>query len=271
MRDHTRKLRRYAVGHACSLAEGGLAAFGIARPQALLLLGHMRCGSTLLLHLLMTNRQIAAQGERNAVYAGAADLARLAVSTRLAHGAPLRRLRYVADQVNHNHATPEPSLLRRPRVRAIFLLRDSDAALASLLELSRVFYAGAWTPERALDYYLARVARLQELAGVFAPGQAAFLRYETLTAQPAAALESLRVFLGLGEGFSQEYRLHGFTGERGDPGPRIASGRVQPAARAPVVTGADPRHLQRARDAHRSCSAALGRFALLAADRVNHG
>jgi hypothetical protein len=269
MRDHIRKVRRQVLRQGAFLAEGGLAALGVARPQALLLLGHMRCGSTLLLHLLMTNPQISGQGERNAVYASRADLARLALSTRLAHPAPLRGLRYVADQVNHNHGTPSAALLRRSRVRAIFLLRGSDAALASLLELSRVFYEGAWTPERALEYYLARLVRLEELAGVFAAGQAAFLTYETLTAQPAEALEALRGFLGLGQGFSQDYGLHSFTGERGDPGPRIISGRVQPAARPKVVAGADPGQLQRARDARRTCHAALARFALLAPDRVS--
>jgi len=267
MRDQTRKLRRRAVGQACILAERGLAVVGVARPQALLLMGHMRCGSTLLLHLLMTNPQVSGQGERNAVYASGADLARLALSTRLAHAAPLRRLRYVADQVNHNHAIPEERVLRQGRVKALFLLRGSDAALASLLELSRRFYEGAWSCERALDYYVGRVARLRELGETLAPGQAAFLTYETLTAQPAEALESLRVFLGLAQGFSQDYAIHAFTGERGDPGPRIASGRVQPAARVPELTVADPRQLERARAAYRSCRQGLARFALLAADR----
>jgi len=243
MCDQTRKLRRRAVGQACILAERGLAVVGVARPQALLLMGHMRCGSTLLLHLLMTNPQVSGQGERNAVYASGADLARLALSTRLAHAAPLRRLRYVADQVNHNHAIPEERVLRQGRVKALFLLRGSDAALASLLELSRRFYEGAWSCERALDYYIG------------------------LTAQPAEALESLRVFLGLAQGFSQDYAIHAFTGERGDPGPRIASGRVQPAARVPELTVADPRQLERARAAYRSCRQGLARFALLAADR----
>src|SRR3984957_4837740 len=187
MRAQIRKLRRHALGNACSLAEGGLATLGVARPQALLLLGHMRCGSTLLLHLLMTNPQVSAQGERNAVYASGADFARLALSTRLAHPSPLRRLRYVADQVNHNHATPGEQVLGRRRVRAVFLLRGSDAALASLLELSRVFYEGAWSPERALEYYIGRGARLQQLAGGFRPGQAAFLTSHTLTPPPAGA------------------------------------------------------------------------------------
>jgi hypothetical protein len=271
MRDQTRKLRRRAVDHACRLAEGSLAVLGVARPQALLVLGHMRCGSTLLLHLLMTHRQVSAQGERNAVYASGADLARLALSTRVAHPAPLRRLRYVADQVNHNHATPKMQVLREARVRAVFLLRGSDATLASLLELSRVFYGGSWSPERALDYYVERVARLRELAAVFAAGQAAFLTYESLTARPAEALESLRVFLGLTQGFSQEYSTYAFTGERGDPGPRIGSGRVQPPATAPVLTGVDPLQLERAREAYHSCSMALARFALLPADRVSDG
>src|ERR1700722_1796011 len=271
MRAQIRKLRRHALGNACSLAEGGLATLGVARPQALLLLGHMRCGSTLLLHLLMTNPQVSAQGERNAVYASGADFARLALSTRLAHPSPLRRLRYVADQVNHNHATPGEQVLGRRRVRAVFLLRGSDAALASLLELSRVFYEGAWSPERALEYYIGRVARLQQLAGVFRPGQAAFLTYETLIARPAEALESLRVFLGLAQGFSQQYSTYGFTGERGDPGPRIVSGRVQPAARLVAPSGADAQQLARARAAHDRCREALALFALLAADRVSDG
>ncbi|HUA89621.1 MAG TPA: sulfotransferase, partial [Steroidobacteraceae bacterium] len=61
-------LRREVTGQAHQLAERGLLLSGVPRPQALLVLGHMRSGSTLLLHLLMTHPQIAAVGERNAVY-----------------------------------------------------------------------------------------------------------------------------------------------------------------------------------------------------------
>ncbi len=271
MRDSTRKLRRRAFGQACVLTECSLAALGVARPQALLLLGHMRCGSTLLLHLLMSNPQVSGLGERNAMYAHPADFARLALATRLGHPAPLRPLRYVIDQVNHNHTIPAQALLRGARVKVVFLLRQSEAALASLLELSRVFYEGAWSPARALDYYVSRVARLRELAALLAPSQAAFLTYETLTAQPAAALEALRVFLGLARGFSQDYATYAFTGERGDPGPRIASGRLQPAARVAVPAAMDPEQLQQARLAYRSCRLALSRFALLEGDRVSEG
>jgi len=50
MRDQTRKLRRRAVGEACIMAEGSLAALGVTGPQVPLLPGHTCCGSTPRLH-----------------------------------------------------------------------------------------------------------------------------------------------------------------------------------------------------------------------------
>jgi hypothetical protein len=73
--------------------------------MALLLLGHMRSGSTLVLHLLLTNPQIAALGERNVRYALAADLARLALSARMAQGRPLRRFLDLTESFSPTYAT----------------------------------------------------------------------------------------------------------------------------------------------------------------------
>ena len=243
--------------------EAGLAAVGLGRPATLLLLGHMRSGSTLLLHLLLTNPEIAAMGERNVRYASAADLARLALAVRWAGTRPLRRLRYVADQINHNRFTANVELFQNPRVRVLFLLREPQSALASLLELSRTYYEHAWSVAKAVDYYVARMQAFVDLgASIETPGRAALMRYETLTAQPVQSLESLRLFLRLNAGFSPSYPLQPFTTERGDPGPKIKYGKIVPPGAAAPAVDFKAEELRRVREAYEGCRAALARFAL---------
>jgi len=255
-------LRSRAVGLAALVAEGCLAGLGVARPSALLILGHMRSGSSLLLHLLLTHPEISAMGERNAVYACRADLARLVLATRLARRSPFQRLRYVADQVNHNALTPNDRLLLDPRLRVVFLLRQPEAAIASLLEMSRVYYEGSWSLQRALEYYVDRLARLRQMGDLL--GERApigLLHYEQLTQRPTEVLEALRTFLGLQQGFSQSYRVQPFTRTRGDPGPHIMSGRILQNTRA--ARELNPPQLRVASAAYRECRDALARHALL--------
>ena len=226
----------------------------------------MRSGSSLLLHLLSTNPEVSAVGERNAVYATRADLARLVIATRLAHYPPWRRLRYVADQVNHNKFTPSMALLQDRRARVLFLLRNPQSSIASLLELSRTFYEESWPVSRAIAYYVERLEGLQRIGESWS-GRAppALITYEKLTQQPQRSLEALRAFLDLQRGFSTTYQTYSFTGRRGDPGPNISAGRIvlkDPAA-ATTLGGAD---LTRAAEAYARCTAALARFALPSED-----
>lgn len=257
MNDLTRKIGRRARAYASLGAEGLLAACGVRRPQIILILGHMRSGSTLLLHLLQTHPEVAALGERNSIYADGADLAQLVIATRRAQARPLRGVRYVADQVNHNKFTPVPNLLGRRRVRALFLLRAPAPALASLLELSRRFYRDSWTPLRAVDYYCERLAELERLGAPLSPqgGQAAFLSYEALTTRPQPLLADLSAFLGLAPPLRAEYVVQSYTGKRGDPGDRIRSGRILPAVQ--VEPSIEPSLLARATAAHERCCATL--------------
>jgi hypothetical protein len=258
-----RRLERWAIEHAMLAAEAGLATVGVARPSALLLLGHMRSGSTLLLHLLLTNPAIAAAGERGAVYGSSADLARLALTIRIARHAPFRQLRFVADQVNHSYLTPERRLLEDRRVRVLFLLRRPAPSIASILELYRVHYAQPWSLARAVAYYVERLEFLQGLGeGLPSEQSAALVTYETLMQSPHETLQALRRFLKLRQGFSQTYGIHPFTGTHGDPGPKIRTGRIvrpQPAASLQVEAA----ELDRAIEAYERCHRALARFALL--------
>jgi hypothetical protein len=257
-----RGLRKEAIERASVGAEACLQALGVANPSALLILGHMRSGSTLLLHLLMTNPEIAALGERGAVYASKADLARLAVAARLARGSPFRPLRYVADQVNHNNLTPNTSLLRDARVKIAFLLRRPQPSIASIVELYRAHYREPWSVSRAVDYYVQRLGALMRLGESLPnPGCAALTTYEMLTESPQDTLDVLRKFLGLPRGFTQTYRTYPFTGTYGDPGPHISAGRIvrkEPTADIPMSVS----ELERSTQAYDRCSSALARFAL---------
>jgi hypothetical protein len=257
-----RRLGERAIESAAMAAEAGLQAVGVPSPSALLLLGHMRSGSTLLLHLLMTNPEVSALGERGAVYNSRADLARLAIASRVARRSPFRRLRYVADQVNHNHLTPNSRLLRDPRVRILFLLRRPELTIASILELYRTHYRQAWSPSQAVDYYVERLGALTELGeGPASPICAALVSYETLTDLPQETLEAVRVFLGLRQGFTQTYTTHSFTGTHGDPGPNIAAGRIVHKPRT-TQAGLNASELERATRAYDRCRSALARFVL---------
>src|ERR1051326_2279500 len=136
-----------------------LRALGIQNSSAVLILGHMRCGSTLLLHLLLTSSEIISYGERNASYSSLEDLDKLEIASRIAQRAPLRRIRYCADQINHDRFTPNIGLLRDNRVRCVFLIRDPQFAIPSILNLTRNYYA-PWSVARAVDYYSSRLAAL---------------------------------------------------------------------------------------------------------------
>ena len=243
-------------------SEACLHSVGVSRPSVLLLLGHMRSGSTLLLHLLLTSTQVAAVGERNAIYASRADFARLALAARVARRAPFGRISFVVDQVNHSHLTPVPGLLTDARVRVLFLLRRPEASLSSLLELSRSYYDSSWSLAKAIDYYVTRLDGLVRLAaGIQAPAQAAFIRYEDLTAAPQVTLDALSGWLGLTRPLSANYEIQPFTRSRGDPGTIIAAGTIVRRAAATDGRFSDA-DLVRAQRAYVECNEALSRFAL---------
>jgi len=88
------------------LARAAVHSFEARPPAAVFIMGHMRCGSTLLLHILLTNREMIGCGERNAAYCSHRDLDKLEIFARAAQRAPFRRFGYVVDQINHDQFTP---------------------------------------------------------------------------------------------------------------------------------------------------------------------
>ncbi len=218
-------LIRPAVREVGVAALAACTVVGARRPGILLLQGHMRSGSTLLMHILISHPAIIGSGERNVSYATPRDFYRLELGTRFRRQRFLSPCRYVADQVNHNRFLTDAQLLNDPRVRSIFLIREPAAALASMVEVLGPFYK--MTAEDALTYYADRLAGLSHLgASLKHPGAGAFLTYDDLVHRTEPTLRSLKRFLGLDAPLSEQYRSFDFTGHRGDPSDRIRAGRI---------------------------------------------
>lgn len=232
-----------------------LRALGVPEAQALLLLGHMRCGSTLLTHLLLAQPGIVGCGERNTPIRDARDFDQLELASRIRQRALLRHVRYAVDQINHDHLTPVPALLACPRVRCIFLIREPGPAIGSILELTRRFYE-PWPAARAAEYYASRLRSLVRLAEAIGQDRFVALTYDDLVIRTRMAFCRLESFLGLDVPLRDSYVLQSFTGTRGDPTQKIRTGRIQrDGAAASLHLKEFP--LEDATAAFRACSTAL--------------
>jgi hypothetical protein len=192
----------------------------------LLVLGHMRSGSSLLHHVLVSHPDLLGCGERNAEYRSPADLHRLTLAARYHRRAFLQPCRYMVDQINHNQFIPQAGFLNNPQLWTIFLVREPAGAISSMVRMLGQYHGT--TVDDALNHYVDRLRRLAQYAQtVKNSGQAALVVYDDLVDHTEETLARLQVFLDLEAPLSPHYRLFEFTGKRGDPGPNIRQGKVQ--------------------------------------------
>jgi hypothetical protein len=211
----------------------------------------MRSGSTLLLHILLTNPDMIGAGERQSIYRSHSDLDKLAIHSRIAQRAPFRRVKYAVDQINHDQMTPNIELLRDERVRCIFLIRDPKETIQSIV---RTFYV-PWTVHQAVDYYTERLQTLARYATSLGSRMES-MTYNELLTNSSSVLRRLEAFLGLNGPLREEYAIQRFTGRRGDPSNKIREGRIV-RDRVPVSIEIPDRDLARARYAYDACVKAL--------------
>ena len=152
------------------------------------LLGHMRCGSTALANVLCAHPDISGYGE-----------------SHVEHGLPSAPGRLVLNQIGARRWKPGARMLFDKILhdaldsgvgnafftgRAIFLTRDPEPAIASIVTLfasigSREYPDAA----AAAAYYVSRLRQLSGLWRHFPPERRLALRHETLVCTPAALLE----------------------------------------------------------------------------------
>ncbi len=200
-----------------------------SRPYCpLLILGHMRSGSSLLVHLLTSNPEILGYGETHITYESPADFKRL-LHKVYAHQHDYRMGQtYVFDKLLHDQKLANDALLQESLTRAIFLLREPSRSLASMLDLKP-----HWRAQEALDYYVNRLATLERYAAILGPERGVLVEYEQLLQQSGAVFDLLQRFLGTQAGFSEQYQVTSTTGMRGigDSSDQIKAGRIVRQAR----------------------------------------
>ncbi|MFG6096377.1 sulfotransferase family protein [Leptothoe sp. ISB3NOV94-8A] len=235
-----------------------------AKPyRFLLLLSHMRSGSSLLTHLLTTNPEVIGYGETHTNYADANDFKGLLKKVywqaqdfrKLGDVQNLRmNHQYVMDKVLHNKKFLNHDWLQSEQVYAIFLLREPERSLASIADLKP-----HWNQQDTIEYYAERMAVLVDYARLINnPERMLVVTYEQLLDNTSKVLTTLQEFLHTQAPFTEEYKVLKTTGMKGvgDPKGKIKAGKIVRSQRQ--LTQSFPTELvERAKQIHHDCQAAL--------------
>jgi len=200
------------------------AAFRLDRLRMLLIVGHMRAGSTLLVHLLCSHEEIAGAGELHIHYRRRHDFARAAWQVYRPLGLSALHSSWVLDKVLHDYVD-EPALLARCGGRLIVLVRRPQEALPSILDRGLEL---APDPRGALEYYKGRLATCRSLFRMHPDALRLSVTYEELVSATRPTLERLERFLRLPSPLRSTYDYLPTTGRRrlGDDSETIWEGRV---------------------------------------------
>lgn len=214
-----------------------------APQQVILLLSHMRAGSTLSVNLLCTNPEIIGIGETGIIYSSVSDFRILRGKVYSRHSKLLITEQYLLDNINHNFHISDPEILLNENVKCIFLLRDSDSTLSSLLNEKFIQHETQFLtidPKqvdwkvRSSVYYQKRLLKLMEYAKIINNQEKSlYFTYEQLISDTKIVFDSLKSFLGTQGSFSEEYTplsskgFLGMFGFVGDPvSQKITSGKI---------------------------------------------
>lgn len=235
-----------------------------ARPyRFLLLLSHMRSGSSLLTHLLTTNPEVIGYGETHTNYTDAADFKGLlkkvywqAQDFRTLGDVQNLRMnhQYVMDKVLHNKKFLDHEFLKSEQVYGIFLLRQPERSLASIADLKP-----HWNQQDTIEYYTGRMAMLVEYARLInAPQRMLVVTYEQILNDTPRVLTTLQQFLDTQAPFTEEYKVLKTTGMKGvgDPKGAIKAGKIVRSQRQ-LTQSFPPELIERATQIHRDCHTAL--------------
>ncbi len=196
--------------------------------KILFILSHMRSGSSLLTHILNSNPEIIGYGETHLNYASELDFKKLIFKVYWQLKDYQMNHQYILDKVLHNHKFIEHNFLLSEQVYCIYLLREPQRTLPSILALK-----SHWSESKALNYYIDRLAILENYAQLIKSNHSLFITYDQLVNQSSLVFNALKSFLGTQEGFSANYKTLKTTGMKGvgDSSDNIKTGQIIKTAR----------------------------------------
>lgn len=233
--------------------------------RILLILSHMRSGSSLLSHILNSNPEIIGYGETHLHYASELDFKNLILKVYLnqynTKGKNIESLKmtheYVLDKILHNNKFIDIEFLNSEKLYAIFLLREPQRSLPSIIDLKP-----NWTEEKALHYYGGRLPILEEYAKLINnKKRSLFITHDQLLNQTSLVFDALQNFLGTQQAFSEEYDVVKTTGQKGvgDSKGNIKAGRII-RERRKIHRNVAPELVERGMQAFDRCSTTLSEY-----------
>jgi len=177
--------------------------------QMLFIIGHMRSGSSLLVHILNTNPEIIGYGETHYSYCEKSNFGDVAFKIyRVFKKIPFGE-KYILDKILHSYLIKDFNLLEETKI--IFLLRNPSEALPSIYELGMDGY----TPAISFDYYIDRLEQVKAIARKHDPDNWIFITYEDLINATDQTFQDIENLLGLGKELTRHYSTIWSTGEAG--------------------------------------------------------
>jgi hypothetical protein len=240
---------------------------GRAPLKYLFILSHMRSGSTLLVHILSSNPDVAGFGETILKYESPADLDRLLL--KVADFFEQKRLpqKFVLDKLLQDDLLRDESILQRPDVHTIFLLRRPEKSLPSILNVYANVYPKvaphlAGGEKEAVDYYNGRLATLARLAKQLNDKERTlFLTHEQTLLDTPAVFAALKDSLKVSQPFTENYKTHEATGKpvTGDFSDTIKKGHIVRDDKH-VYADLSVSAMQEAIEAYENCVAELAKY-----------
>lgn len=229
----------------------------------LFILGHMRAASSLLSHILTSNPEIIGYGETHTQYYSEQDLKKLIFKV-YGNYYQLKNMTmghtYILDKVLHNNKLIDESFLSDERVYSLFLVRKPQRTIASILDLK-----ADWDENKALNYYIERLAKLEEQAKfINNKNRSIFIQQEQILNDTEIVFAALQNFLNTKMGFSEKYNVQRTTGMRyvGDQTENIKSGRIIREKRKLDIEIADAT-IEKAMQSYQECCKILSEYCTL--------
>lgn len=209
--DCTNRARRVTYGAL------GLAFSRIWRPRRLVLLSHMRAGSSLLTQLIANNEAVDGYGELHLTYTEPRHLWGLNGKVIWVRKLARPRSAIVIDKILHDHLFSPHDLRRMNDVETMFLVREPAETLSSLVA------SFGLSQTEALDYFVLRLRTLADFAESRPCGSAIALTYDDVINRTGDSFSLVEQQLGLRTPLEDWYEP---THRGGDPSTNIRAGRI---------------------------------------------
>ena len=200
----------------------------VLQHRNIFLLSHMRANTSLFGHLIGSHPLVEGYYEMHMGYHSWRSLWRQKIRHFAQHDAKAGA-RYMFDKVLHDGHHVNLKLMQRGSSRCIFMLREPDQSIRSLVVLYRkqLPHLPESSPEGAARYYIDRMETLGALASHLR-GQFFYLDAECLVDAPEGSLKELSAWLGFTQPIPSEYDTFAQTGRgnTGDHSQRLRSGRI---------------------------------------------